>query len=270
MSIVIQSRPHIRISGLLLELWKYRYVLRAFLVKDLVVRYRETFAGIAWMILQPLAYFTIIYIVFKNRFTADIDMPYGQYLFLGIIIWIFFSNALLGASESIYQNGHLISKVYFPRVLLPITNVTVKLIDAGVMVFVYFLFATFNNWPMSAFHFLLVFLVILSVWLLVLGVSIITASLVSLFRDLHYILPFLVQLLFFATPIFYAIPNHALSAFFGFNPLATFLSVARDGLGNPALFIAWICWILLSLLLVIISLAIARALETKYMDKVHV
>lgn len=188
----------------LADAWRYRELLWTLALRDVRVRYKQASLGVLWALLQPLAQMAIFTLVF-NRFAgirSQSSVSYPVFCLSGLLVWTMFASGLSGSSESLVQNSNLITKVYFPRVVIPIAAVVPPLVDFLV-----------------GFGLLLPLLPIFGVplrWTLVFALPIASlASLCSLslglwmsainiqFRDVRYALPFFIQLLIFLTPVFY-------------------------------------------------------------------
>lgn len=211
------------------ELWEAREVFWRFGTRDIVLRYRQTVVGVAWVILQPLAAAGIFGILFGRvaDFPSD-GIPYFVFSFAGLLGWNLLSNIIARASASLVANQALVSKVFFPRLLVPLSTALSVLLDFAVAfaLFVVLLFA-FGVTPGWA-------ILLLPVWILAaiaiaMGVGIAAASMMVKYRDVGYVLPWVVQTLFFATPVAYslsAVP-HDLAWLYAANPLTWLMEVFR-------------------------------------------
>ncbi len=185
------------------ELWLYRELIFFMTWRDLKVRYKQTLLGASWAILQPFLTMVIFSIFFGNLAKVPSDgVPYPIFSYTALVPWILFSKALQDASRSLVANSHMITKVYFPRMILPLSSVMAGVVDfliafvvlLGMMVF-FNIFPTANVWVLPLFLLLaLVTAVGVGLWLSALNV---------LFRDINYILPFLTQFWMYLTPVAY-------------------------------------------------------------------
>jgi lipopolysaccharide transport system permease protein len=192
-------------SGWLAELWRYRELLYFLAWRDVKVRYKQALFGAAWAVAQPL--FTMaIFTLFFGRLAGvpSGNMPYPLFSFCGLVAWMYFSSTLTQAGNSLVSNSSLLTKVYFPRALLPaatalggILDLLVCLACLGAMMIYYKVHPT---WAL-----LLVPWVLLLMIVLVVGMSMLLAALNVRFRDVKYVVPFMVQLWLFVTPIIYPI-----------------------------------------------------------------
>lgn len=185
------------------ELWRFRELLFFLTWRDVKVRYKQTALGAAWAVLQPLATM-IVFAVFLGRMagvSGQIE-NYSLFVFAGMLPWTFFSNALSSAGNSVVGNQHLVTKVYFPRLIIPMSAVGASLVDfavAFVMLLVMMPFyGVFPGWG-----FLLLPLIVLLLIVAALGFGTLLAALTVSYRDFRYIITFSMQLWMFATPCIY-------------------------------------------------------------------
>ena len=185
------------------DLLFYRELIFFMTWRDLKVRYKQTLLGASWAILQPFLTMVVFSIFFGNLAKVPSDgVPYPIFSFTALIPWTLFSKALQDASRSLVANSHMITKVYFPRMILPLSSVMAGVVDfliafvvlLGMMVF-FNIFPTINILALPLFLLLaLVTAVGVGLWLSALNV---------LFRDINYVLPFLTQFWMFLTPVAY-------------------------------------------------------------------
>jgi lipopolysaccharide transport system permease protein len=181
------------------ELWRYRELLFFLVWRDVKVRYKQTVMGMAWAIIQPLMA-TVLFAFFFGRIAKlpSDGIPYPLFAYAGLLPWTFFANAVTAGSNSLIGSTHLITKVYFPRLLLPLASVATVLFDFFVA-----LLMLWKGVAPSAGALLWLPLVMLVAVLLAVGLSIWLGALVARFRDLRHVIPFAVQIWMFATPIVY-------------------------------------------------------------------
>jgi lipopolysaccharide transport system permease protein len=185
------------------ELWRYRELLFFLAWRDVKVRYKQTVLGAAWAVLQPLATM-LVFSVFIGRMAgvADHIEHYSLFVFAGMLPWAFFQNALTSASNSIVGNQNLITKVYFPRVIIPMGAIGAGLVDFAVafvmLVLMMLYYGVFPGWGIVLAPPILLLLVLAS-----LGVGTLLSALTVAYRDFRYVVPFGVQLWMFATPCIY-------------------------------------------------------------------
>lgn len=220
----------------LAELWAYRELLYFLTWRDLKVRYKSTVLGSAWAVVQPLAtmiVFTVFFGMFV-RMPSD-GVPYPLFSYTGMLLWSYFSTALTSASVSLVGNASLLTKVYFPRPIVPAAAALGGLVDfaiaCGVLVP---LFVWYGVLPAASVVMLVP--ITLLTFILVLGASLWLAALTVQYRDVRHALPFLVQMWMFATPIVYplSIVPERWRWIAAMNPMAGLVEAFRAAvLGRP-------------------------------------
>lgn len=185
------------------DLWRYRELLGFLAWRDIKVRYKQAVLGIAWALIQPIVT-TVIFTVIFGRLAnmPDGGLPYPLLVLAGLLPWQFFSTALSGSSASLVSNGSLISKVYFPRLLVPMSAVGVAAID---FLIVLALFLGLSLWygHMPTWHWLVMPFFFLNALAAALGAGLWLTALTVKFRDFRFIVPFLLQLGVFISPVGY-------------------------------------------------------------------
>jgi lipopolysaccharide transport system permease protein len=200
-----ENRPASRWGAFdLPEIWAYRELGWTFAVKDLKVRYKQTFFGVAWVLLQPLLAVLIFSVIFGRLAGLPTDgLPYPVFSYAGMTIWLYFSAGVIAAAQSLVGNRDLVSKVYFPRVLAPTSAIVPGLVDLAISLVVLAVFmAVYGVAPGPA-------IVLLPFWVLfAAGVTLATglwlAALNVEYRDVKYVLSFLIQVWLFASPVVYS------------------------------------------------------------------
>lgn len=231
------------------ELWLRRELLTVLVRRDLQVRYKNTTLGVLWVILQPLLSTVIFTLIFARllKFGNNQD-NYLVSTFIGFIFWQFFSGSLSQAATTIYEQISMVKKIYFPRLYLPLTVVLRAFFDFGVsaLLLIVVIFFTHSQFQLlGIFAFILVALIFL---IFTSGLSFIFAALNARYRDFRHLTPFILQLWFYATPVFY--PANLLAAtplawLNQLNPIAQGLQLVRN-----AIFQNVISWSNLSVLFV--------------------
>jgi lipopolysaccharide transport system permease protein len=222
----------------LAELWEYRELLFFFVWRDVKVRYKQTVLGALWAIIQPLTT-TFAFVILFGRLggmARHVDGPYTLHVFAGMLPWTFFANAVTLAANSLVGSGHLISKVYFPRLLVPLAAIASGLIDFAisfaVLLIMMAVYGVAPSWSLLAAP-----LFVLGTIVAAAGAGILFAALVVTFRDVRYIITFALQLWLFASPVLYSIemipPRWRL--LYAINPMAGLVSGFRASVvGGPA------------------------------------
>jgi len=219
------------------ELWEYRELLYFFAWRDVKVRYRQAALGAAWALLQPLL-LMVVFSVFLGRLAGvgSEGRPYPLFAFAALVPWTLFSSALTGSSQSVVTGGQLVSKVYFPRLALPVASVGSYLLDF-VIAFGHLLpmMAYYGIYPSGRLIWLPAFVALAVLAALAVGIGL--SALNVRYRDVRYVLPFLVQIWLFASPVAYSaslVPD-SLRVLYGLNPLAGIIDGFRWMLlGTPA------------------------------------
>lgn len=187
------------------ELWHYRELLGSLARRDVAVRYKQTSIGVAWAILQPfltMVVFTIVFGKFAN-FPSK-GLPYPIFSYSALLPWTYFATAVGIASGSLVSNKALVTKVYFPRILLPLAGVTVPLLDFCLAFVVLFgLMAWFDVWPSAAIV-LAPFFVLLALFT-ALGVALLLSAVNVRYRDVPYAIPFLISTWLYFSGVVYAL-----------------------------------------------------------------
>ena len=192
------------------ELWRYRELLGFLAWRDLRVRYRQTLLGAAWALLEPLISVVVFTLVFSRLAgLRSGDIPYPLYCYAGLVLWTFFGRALRSTTVSLVANAGLITKAYFPRLVLPLSGQLATLADFACGLLMYFaLLAYYRVTP--GLGLLTIPLWVLLAALTALGIGLILAAVNVRFRDVSQAVPFLTQVWMFATPVAY--PLSAISA----------------------------------------------------------
>jgi lipopolysaccharide transport system permease protein len=219
------------------EIWAFRELLYFLVWRDLKVRYKQTALGAAWALIQPFATMVVFSLFFGRLAGIPSDgVAYPVFSYAALVPWIYFSTALGGGAQSLVGNQHLISKVYFPRLLVPLAAVVTPLVDAVIaLALLAVLMVWFGVPPGFALVWLPGFAVLAVVtatagglWLAALNVK---------YRDVRYVMPFLLQFWMFATPVAYptSIVPEAWRGVYGLNPMVTVIEGFRWSLiGTPA------------------------------------
>lgn len=221
------------------ELWEYRELFYFFTWRDIKIKYKQTVLGIVWVLLQPLLMMSIFVFFFGHALgvNKDGDMPYTLFVFSGLLLWNIFSNGLTGTSNSLLTNANIIKKIYFPRLILPLSALLVPFFDF-IFAFLVFVGMLIYYGVMPSASFILG----LPCSLLILfcgtfGVGAWLAALNIKYRDFKYIIPFLIQILLFLTPVIYPIkflPFAWLQKILILNPVTSSIEIFRSTLmGTP-------------------------------------
>ena len=230
-TLVIRPKKIFHLSDLR-ELWDYKELMFFFTWRDLKVRYKQTAIGVAWAIFQPFITMVVFSVFFGKLAGIPSDgIPYPIFVYVGLLFWQFFSSSLGDVSNSLVANTSITTKVYFPRIILPISSVITKFVDfliasiilIGLMIY-------YGYTPNLSGLFIIPLLLIIS-FFAALGGGLILASVNVKYRDVRYALPFFIQILLFLTPVIYP-PSIAgnYSWILAINPMTGVIKGARGAL----------------------------------------
>jgi lipopolysaccharide transport system permease protein len=211
------------------ELWNYRDLLVILIGRDIKLRYKQTALGLAWVVLQPLLAALIFAAIFGRLAKLPSDgAPYLLFVFCGLTAWTYFSQAVQRAGNSLVINAPLVSKIYFPRLLIPLAHTLAVLVDFAVMLLVLFVFmAAYHVAPSIRILALPGFLLLAT--LTATGVALWFSALSVKYRDFLYALPFLIQVWMYVSPVVYPtslIPSRW-QLWFALNPATGFIEGFR-------------------------------------------
>ena len=218
------------------ELWAYRELLYVLTVRDIKVRYKQTVLGFAWAIIQPVMMMVVFSIFFGGLAKMPSDgFPYPIFVYAALLPWTFFANAITNSANSLVGSANLVSKVYFPRLIIPLSSVGSGLVDFAIAAAILLLLMVYYgvSWTLNL---LVVPILVAGVVLTALGVGTCLAALNVAYRDFRYVIPFLVQFWMFATPVVYPaslVPPEWQWALY-INPMAGVIEGFRSAfLGRP-------------------------------------
>ena len=221
-------------SEWLTDFWRYRELLYFLAWRDVKVRYKQAALGATWAVIQPLLTMIIFTLFFGRLAGVPSDgVPYPLFSFCALVPWTYFSSTLNQGGNSLVGNATLVTKVYFPRALLPAASVLSGLVDFAMgAVFLALMMLYYHvrpGWSLFLVPFFVVGMVLLAF-----SVSMLLAALNVRYRDVKYALPFLVQIWLFVTPIIYPVAflPPKMKRFLAFNPMAGFLEGFRNSLFN--------------------------------------
>ncbi|MFN2453418.1 MAG: ABC transporter permease [Pyrinomonadaceae bacterium] len=219
------------------DLWSYRELLVFLVWRDIKVRYKQTAMGAAWAIVQPLLTM-LVFAFFFGRFVRvpSDNIPYPIFAYAGLLPWTFFANAVVNGSNSLVANSNLITKVYFPRLLIPAAAVGAGLLDFAIASVIFIGMAIYYGitltWSLALLPGLIVLLMLLA-----LGIGLWLSALTVKYRDVRHALPFAVQLLMFISPVIYPasiLPGKWRSALM-LNPMTGIIEGFRSSLTGRAI-----------------------------------
>lgn len=213
------------------ELWRYRDLFLFLVWRDIKTRYAQSILGVGWAIIQPVFSMIVFTVIFGML--ADMDsegVPYAIFSFVALVPWTYFTSAVSGSGESLVNSREMITKVYFPRLIIPISPVLAKLVDFAISLLIMFgLMVWFGVRPTiwSLFAPVLVFLMMLTAA----GVGMWLTALAIQYRDIKYGLRFFVQLLMYLSPVVYPASNipERFRLIYGLNPMTGVIEGFRSG-----------------------------------------
>jgi lipopolysaccharide transport system permease protein len=220
------------------ELWEYRELIYFFVWKDIKVRYKQTAVGAVWAVLQPLLTMAVFSLFFgRLAHIPSEGLPYAVFYYTALLPWMYFAAALQNATVTIVENQRLITKVYFPRLALPLSAVLSGLVDFAISFVMLLVIMVYYGIRPGITVLMLPPLLLLAV-LTALGCGLWLAALNAIYRDVRYVLPFLVQFWLFASPIAYptSLVPEKWRWLYGLNPMAGVIEGFRwslTGHGHP-------------------------------------
>ncbi len=252
------------------DFWNYRELFFTLAWRDIVVRYKQTIVGILWTILRPLATMIIFTVVFGKiaKLPSDAGVPYVLMVFAGMLPWQFISGTITTGSDALVGNAGLISKVYFPRMIIPTARIIMALVELLINSVIFaVLFAWFRYVPNWHLVFLPLFLMMGI--LLALGVTYFISSLNVKYRDFQYVVPFVVQLGLYISPIGFSssVVPEKWRQIYACNPVVGIVDGVRWCLfGSPLMTESVIAAAVISVLVFLFGIWFFRKMESEFAD----
>jgi lipopolysaccharide transport system permease protein len=253
------------------DLWHYRELLYFLTWRDIKVRYKQTVLGILWAIIQPVVKMLVLTLIFGGMLEQSIgNYPYAVWLFAAMVPWQFFAASLQRSAESVVRDSRLIGKVYFPRLVVPLASTGSALVDFLLNLLVLaVLMLAFGIVPDGGI--LLVLPLALATMLAALGAGTLLSALTVAYRDFRYVVPFLIEIWFFVTPVIWPLNERVdgpLRYLVALNPMAGIAEAYRSAVlpGRP------MDWALLGVstlvagLMFVVALYVFRRLERQFAD----
>jgi lipopolysaccharide transport system permease protein len=254
------------------DAWDYRELLLILALRDVRVRYKQASLGIAWALIQPLSQMVIFTVLF-NRLAgirADGGVPYSVFSFAGLTAWGLFANGLSQASESLIGSANLITKVYLPRVLIPLASILTAVVDSALAFALLLGLMFFKHVPFHATVLLAAPIAAIGA-LCAAALGLWTSALNLQFRDVRHALPFVIQLLVYATPVFYpaSLVPEKYRVWLALNPMAAVVEGFRAALfGTPIPFARLGGAIAVALVVGVLGYVRFRRLEQTFADQI--
>ena len=251
------------------ELYQYRQLLKSNVRKEIRGKYKGSFLGVLWSFVNPLL-MTLVYAIVFPFILKNSQDHYVTFLITGIIPWSFFTACISQGTNTILLNGGIIKKVYFPRIVLPISVVTSALINFLISCLIIFIFLIFSGIGFS-YYILLLPIVVLIQYILQLGLLFITCSVDVYVRDAEYLINFFVQMLFYGTPVLYSstlFPEN-IRWILNLNPLTQIINAYRDILYYKQMpDFGWLSIMLcVSVIILFLGLAVFKKLEKGFAEE---
>lgn len=211
------------------ELWNYRSMIESLVRRELRGKYAASFLGFLWTFMNPLLQLVVYTIVFSVLFHNNIERYY-LYLFIGLVPWMYFSAVFTEGANCIVNQSSLVKRIYFPRMVLPISFSTSRFVNMLLVFIVIFLVIIVTGWGMNPVALLCLPVVFAVEYLLVTGIAMFVSCLTVYFRDLAYILGVISTLWMYATPLFYSpdIIPEAYRVYYNLNPMVSIITAYRD------------------------------------------
>ena len=219
------------------ELLQYRELFVFFTWRDIKVRYKQATLGILWAMIQPLSMMLLFTLIFGRglKLTSD-GLPYSVFALSGLLIWNFFSNSLQNAASSMVSNANIIRKIYFPRLIIPLSAILTALFDMFFALIIFIALIIYYLLPINPLKLILLPLSILLAATTSFGIGTFLAALNVKYRDFQYALPFLIQFLMFVNPVVYSTKVFAdypvVQKILELNPIAGAINMVRSLFNN--------------------------------------
>jgi lipopolysaccharide transport system permease protein len=254
------------------DLWEYRELLYFLAWRDIAVQYKQTIIGVAWAVIRPLSMMIIFTLIFGKlaKLEADSDVWYPLLVLAGMLPWQFFVTTLNESANSLINNSNLISKVYFPRMLVPLSSVGVPLVDLGVSLPLMVLLMAFKG-PVPHWQIVFAPLFILLAAVTAIGFGLLLCALNVRYRDVRYVIPFVVQFGLFLSPIGFStsiVPEQWRLAF-NLNPMVFVIDGLRWsllGVGDPFAGGRWVLSLIVTAVLIVLGVRYFRGTEQTFAD----
>ncbi|PJE73345.1 MAG: phosphate ABC transporter permease [Candidatus Tagabacteria bacterium CG10_big_fil_rev_8_21_14_0_10_40_13] len=247
------------------EIWRYKELLYFFTWRDFKVRYKQTIIGILWAVFQPFMTMVVFSVFFGTLLKIPSDnIPYPIFVYTGLLFWQFFSSALSETSTILISNQSIITKVYFPRLILPLSSVATKFVDFAIAAVILGGMMAYYGYTPQLASFLVLPILLVITFMAAVGGGLFLASINVKYRDVRYVLPFFIQILLFLTPVIYpASIAGKYSWLLALNPMMGVIQNARAALLGTAP----INWILIGISFAVC--AVLLAIGTIYFKKVE-
>jgi lipopolysaccharide transport system permease protein len=251
------------------EIWAYRELLWVLTMRDVKVRYKQTVLGVAWAVIQPVMTMVVFSIIFGRLAGLPSDgFPYPVFVYAALLPWTFFANAISQSANSVVGAQNLVSKVYFPRLLIPLSSIGAGLVDLAISTLILLCLMLFFG-VMPTWQLLVAPILLVAVVFTALGVGTLLAALTVAYRDFRYVVGFMVQIWLYCTPVVYAsslIPERWQWLLF-LNPMAGLVDGFRSVfLGQAFNVEALLTSFIISIVIFLVGIAYFETVERRFAD----
>ena len=251
------------------ELWAYRELLWVLTMRDIKVRYKQTVLGVAWAIIQPVTTMVIFSIIFGGLAKIPSEgHPYPVFVYTALLPWTFFANAIGTSGTSLVSSSHLVSKVYFPRLIIPLSSIGVGLIDLAIATVILLLLMLYFGVPFGP-GLLMLPVLVLAVVFMALGVGTLLAALTVTYRDFRYVIPFMIQVWLYITPVVYPLSliPESWRWLVALNPMTGLVEAFRHAfLGDPFNVYTSVVSVLVAIAMFILGISYFSKVERRFAD----
>ena len=254
------------------DIWRYRELLYVLSWRDITVKYKQTVIGIVWAVIRPMLTMIVFTVIFGKlaKLPTEGNAPYAIMVYAAMLPWQFFASSLSESSNSLISNANLITKVYFPRLIIPASTVVTNLVDFMISFAILLVLMVYYQYP-PTMRFLLLPAYLLIVFLASFGVGLVLSSLNVKFRDFRYIVPFIVQFGLYVSPVGFSstiIPDKY-RLLYSLNPMVGVIDGFRWAILGGDFMIYWPGFLLsitVTMFFLIIGIGIFRNMEKSFAD----
>lgn len=257
------------LSEYLGKVWRHRSFILVLAKRDLKIKYAQTMLGVAWTVVQPLVAMLVFTLFFSLLLDVKTEYPYVLFVLSGVVCWNLFNYIFSHSSTSLMNSQDLIKKVSFPKIVLPISKLLVASVELGISLIPLMLLMFWFRIPVG-FNIILFPLVLFVIMIFSLGLSLILAASTLRYRDLHHLIPFLVNFGIWFTPVFYPvslIPNQYKDYLY-INPMASFISMFRWSLFGDPISVVALSGVMTAVIFLVIGVIYFKRVEDKISETI--
>lgn len=257
------------LSEYLGKVWRCRSFMLVLAKRDLKIKYAQTMLGVSWTVVQPLVAMLVFTLFFSLLLDVKTEYPYVLFVLSGVVCWNLFNYIFSHASMSLMNNQDLIKKVSFPKIVLPISKLMVATVELGISLVPLVLLMLWFRIPIG-FNFIWFPLILFSIMVFSLGLSLILAASTLRYRDLHHLIPFLVNFGIWFTPVFYPVSliPEQYKDYLYINPMASFIGMFRWSLFGEAISVATLSGGLTAVIFLVVGVIYFKRVEDQITDTV--